>query len=87
MFREPEKEEFVFRGCQSILIAMMISTSRAKHMMSRGSVAFLAAVIEMPTAVPRLENIPVVPEFSDVHSYSPRVSECFFPRVTWYASI
>lgn len=79
MFCKPEQEEFVFRGCQSILIAMMISTSKAKHMMSHRSVALLATVIEMPTVVPRLENIPVVPEFPDVHSYSPRVSECFFP--------
>ncbi len=35
-------------------------------MLSRGCVAFLASVVEMPTVAPRLENIPIVREFLNV---------------------
>ncbi len=37
-------------------------------MMSRDCIAFLAAVVEMPTAAPGLENIPINREFSNVFS-------------------
>ncbi len=63
---------FVYRGCQSTLFATMVSTSRARQMICRGCVAFLASVIERPTAAPRLEDLPIVREFPNV----------FFPELT-----
>ncbi len=50
-FCEPG-QEFIYRGCQSALFAaMMISLARARQMMSRGCVAFLATVVTVPTVV------------------------------------
>nr|CAD1825792.1 unnamed protein product [Ananas comosus var. bracteatus] len=65
-FREPCQEEFTFRGCRSTLFATWISSARARQLMSRGCTAFLATVVEVPTAVPGLEDIPIVCEFQDV---------------------
>ncbi len=63
---EPGQVEFVYRGHQSTLFAATISSARARQMMSRGCIPFLAIVVEVPTATPGLEDIPVVREYSDV---------------------
>nr|CAD1837511.1 unnamed protein product [Ananas comosus var. bracteatus] len=65
-FREPGQKEFTFRGCRSTLFATWISSARARQLMSRGCVVFLAIVTEVPTAAPGLEDIPIVREFPDV---------------------
>ncbi len=65
-FRELGQKEFIYRGCQSTMFAAMISSTRAMQMMSQGCVTFLATVVEMPTAAPGLEDIPIVREFPDV---------------------
>nr|CAD1833547.1 unnamed protein product [Ananas comosus var. bracteatus] len=65
-FRKPGQEEFTFRGCRSTLFATWISSARARQLMSRGCVAFLATVVEVPMAAPGLEDILIVREFSDV---------------------
>ncbi len=65
-FREQSQEEFVYRGCQGTLFATMISTLRARQMISRGCIPFLASVVEGPMAAPGLEDIPIVREFPDV---------------------
>nr|CAD1840482.1 unnamed protein product [Ananas comosus var. bracteatus] len=44
-FREPGQAEVVYRGCQSSLFAMTISSSRARQLISRGCVAYLATVV------------------------------------------
>nr|CAD1837163.1 unnamed protein product [Ananas comosus var. bracteatus] len=65
-FREPGQEEFTYHGCRSSLFAMMVTTSRAKKLISSGCVAYLATVVETRRETPVLEDIPVVQEFSDV---------------------
>nr|CAD1823326.1 unnamed protein product [Ananas comosus var. bracteatus] len=66
-FREPGQAEVVYRGCQSSLFAMTISSSRARQLISRGCVAYLATVVlRGETDAPRIEDIPVVREFGDV---------------------
>lgn len=47
---------------------MTTSTSQARQRMSSEYVAFLATVVEVLAMVPRLEDISVVREFSDVFS-------------------
>ncbi len=49
-----------------MLFAVTVSSVRARQKMSRGCVAFLAAVVEVPTATLGLEDILIVHEFSDV---------------------
>ncbi len=63
IFREPGQEEFVYRGCQSALFVVTISSARARQMMSHGCVAFQAAVVKVPTAAPGLKGISIVREF------------------------
>nr|CAD1817219.1 unnamed protein product [Ananas comosus var. bracteatus] len=66
-FREPRQTEVVFRGCQSSLFAMTISSSRARQLISRDSIAYLAnVVVKGDDDTPRIEDIPVVREFQDV---------------------
>ncbi len=66
IFREPEHKEFIYRGCQTTMFTATISLLRARRMLSRGCVVFLATVVEVPTAVLRLEDIPVFCEFSNI---------------------
>nr|CAD1832752.1 unnamed protein product [Ananas comosus var. bracteatus] len=66
-FREPGQAEVVYRGCQSSLFAMTISSSRARQLISRGCVAYLATVVlRGEDDAPKIEDIPVVREFGDV---------------------
>ncbi len=65
-FREPVQQEFIYRGCRSTLFAATIYSAWARQMMSRGCIAFLAIVVEVPMAAPGLEDIPIVREFPDV---------------------
>nr|CAD1835607.1 unnamed protein product [Ananas comosus var. bracteatus] len=66
-FREPGHTEVVFRGCRSSLFAMSISSSRARQLISRGCVAYLASVVlRGEDDTHRIEDIPVVREFQDV---------------------
>nr|CAD1839664.1 unnamed protein product [Ananas comosus var. bracteatus] len=66
-FREPGQTEVVFSGCRSSLFAMTISSSRARQLISRGCVAYLASVVlRGEDDTPRVEDIPVVREFQDV---------------------
>nr|CAD1842393.1 unnamed protein product [Ananas comosus var. bracteatus] len=66
-FREPGKAEVVYRGCQSSLFAMTISSSRARQLISRGCVAYLATVVLRDDVdASMIEDIPVVREFGDV---------------------
>nr|CAD1842419.1 unnamed protein product [Ananas comosus var. bracteatus] len=66
-FREPGQAEVVYRGCKSSLFAMTISSSRARQLISRGCVAYLATVVlRGDVDAPRIEDIPVVREFGDV---------------------
>nr|CAD1834482.1 unnamed protein product [Ananas comosus var. bracteatus] len=44
-FREPRQTEVVFRGCRSSLFAMSISSFRARQLISRGCVTYLASVV------------------------------------------
>nr|CAD1821842.1 unnamed protein product [Ananas comosus var. bracteatus] len=65
-FREPGQAEVVYRGYQSSLFAT-ISSSRARQLINRGCVAYLATVVlRGDTDAHRIENIPVVREFGDV---------------------
>nr|CAD1844011.1 unnamed protein product [Ananas comosus var. bracteatus] len=59
-FREPGQEEFTFKGCGSTLFATWISSARVRQLISRGCIAFLATVVEVPTAASGLEDIPIV---------------------------
>nr|CAD1818072.1 unnamed protein product [Ananas comosus var. bracteatus] len=64
-FREPGQTEVMFRGCQSLLFAMSISLSRARQLISRGCVAYLASIVlRDEDDTPRIEDIPIVREFS-----------------------
>nr|CAD1817899.1 unnamed protein product [Ananas comosus var. bracteatus] len=66
-FRELRQEDVVYRGCQSSLFAMTISSSRARQLISRGCIAYLASVVLRGVDdTPRIEDIPVVREFCDV---------------------
>nr|CAD1829905.1 unnamed protein product [Ananas comosus var. bracteatus] len=66
-FREPGQTEVVFSGCRSSLFAMSISSFRARQLISRGCVAYLASVVlRGENDTPRIEDIPVVREFQDV---------------------
>ncbi len=56
----------MYQGCKSTLLATMISTSRAKHLMNSECIAYLAKVVEVPKATSRFENIPIVQELFDV---------------------
>lgn len=60
IFCEPNLEKFIYRDYRSILFAMTISTSKAKQLMNRESVAYLAFVVEMPTTTPRCEDILII---------------------------
>nr|CAD1831628.1 unnamed protein product [Ananas comosus var. bracteatus] len=65
-FREPGQTEVVFCGCRSSLFAMTISSSRARQLISRGCVAYLASVVLRGVDdTLRIEDIPVVREFQD----------------------
>nr|CAD1837476.1 unnamed protein product [Ananas comosus var. bracteatus] len=66
-FREPGQTEVVFSGCRSSLFVMTISSFRARQLISRGCVAYLASVmLRGEDDTPRVEDIPVVREFQDV---------------------
>nr|CAD1821723.1 unnamed protein product [Ananas comosus var. bracteatus] len=57
-FREPGQTEVIFRGCQSSLFAMTISSSRARQLISRGCIAYLASVVVRgDDDTPRIEDI------------------------------
>ncbi len=49
-----------------MLFAATISSVRVRQMMSGGCIAFLATMVEVPTAAPRFEDILIIREFPDV---------------------
>ncbi len=59
-------QELTYGGCRSTLFAATVSSAKVKRMMSRGCIACLATVVEVPTAAPELKDIPIVCEFLDV---------------------
>nr|CAD1820407.1 unnamed protein product [Ananas comosus var. bracteatus] len=66
-FKELGQTEVVFRGCRSSLFAISISSSRARQLISRGCVAYLASVVlRAEDDTPRIKDILVVWEFQDV---------------------
>nr|CAD1830060.1 unnamed protein product [Ananas comosus var. bracteatus] len=66
IFREPGQQEFVYKGCQSSLFAMTISSSRARQLIRRGCVAYLASISVSNGEAVKIDDIPVVREFGDV---------------------
>nr|CAD1829264.1 unnamed protein product [Ananas comosus var. bracteatus] len=74
-FREPGQTEVVFRGCRSSLFAMTISSSRARQLISRGCIAYLASfVLKGDDDTPRIEDIRWCGNFRTCFRLSYRVS-------------
>nr|CAD1835720.1 unnamed protein product [Ananas comosus var. bracteatus] len=65
-FREPGQQEVVYKGYRSSLFAMTISSSRARQLIRRGCVAYLASISVSDGEAVKIDDIPVVREFRDV---------------------
>ncbi|EOY08795.1 Uncharacterized protein TCM_023962 [Theobroma cacao] len=58
--------EVVFAGERRVLPSCVISTIKALKLVQKGYPAYLAHVIVTSKGVPKLEDVPIVNEFSDV---------------------
>ncbi|CAL9019118.1 unnamed protein product, partial [Prunus brigantina] len=66
VFRSPGQTEAVFHGERRVLPSCLISAIRAKRLLKKGCVGYLAHIINTQGSTMNLEDIPVVCEFSDV---------------------
>ena len=64
--RTPNKDEVTFIGERSNHLSNVISAATARIMVQKGCEAYLAYVIEMEKARPRVSDIPTVSDFSDL---------------------
>ncbi|WRX23676.1 hypothetical protein QQP08_016163 [Theobroma cacao] len=60
--------EVVFAGERRVLPSCVISAIKALKLVQKGYLAYLAHVIDTSKGVPKLEDVPIVNEFSDVFS-------------------
>ena len=66
MLAKPETDPFVWEGDYTSTPVRIISFLRAKRMVSKGCLAFLAHLRDDITQVPSIESVSVVREFLDV---------------------
>ena len=66
IFRRPGLPEVVFHGEVGRPLPRLISALTAKKLLSKGYQGYLAYVVDTRTSGARLEDIPVVRDFSDV---------------------
>ena len=65
-FYRPGEPEITFCGVRKILSSSMMSVMMAGKMLRKSYIGYLAYVVEVREDDVRLEDIPVVREFSDV---------------------
>ena len=66
MFRPPREPEFRFKGSRMHALPRVISALGAKRLLRKGCQGYLAHVLDTRKEVLKLDDIPVVREFSDV---------------------
>ncbi|WRX26676.1 Reverse transcriptase domain - like 10 [Theobroma cacao] len=66
ILQNSERAEIVFAGERRILPSCVISAIKASKLVQKGYPAYLAHVIDASNGEPKLEDIPIVSEFSDV---------------------
>ncbi|KAI5327428.1 hypothetical protein L3X38_026824 [Prunus dulcis] len=66
VLRSPGQPEVVFRGERRVLQSCLISAIKAKRLLEKGCVGYLAHIIDTRGTILNLEDVPVVCEFSDV---------------------
>ncbi|CAL8163124.1 unnamed protein product [Prunus armeniaca] len=66
VLRSPGQPEVVFRGKRRVLQSCVISAIRAKRLLKKGCVGYLAHIIDTQGVTLNLEDVPVVCEFPDV---------------------
>ncbi|GMY21279.1 Transposon Ty3-G Gag-Pol polyprotein [Fagus crenata] len=66
IFRILGQPEFYFEGERKVKLLSVISALQAKCMLRKGCIGFLAYVIDSKAKEEKLEDIPIVKEFSDV---------------------
>jgi len=65
-FRLPSEAEFKFIGTKVNVDPNIISAVQCKRLLEDGSQAYLACLVETPREEKKIEEIPVVPEFTNV---------------------
>ncbi|XP_077217941.1 uncharacterized protein LOC143852443 [Tasmannia lanceolata] len=65
-FEIPGEEKFCFEGSGAHSTPMVLSAMQACRLLRQGCEAFLASVVEVNDNDMKIENIPVVREFTDV---------------------
>ncbi|WRX20683.1 Reverse transcriptase domain - like 10 [Theobroma cacao] len=68
VLQNSEGVEVVFAGERRVLPSCVISTIKALKLVWKGYLAYLAHVIDTSKGEPKLEDVPIVNEFSDVFS-------------------
>ena len=66
IFGDPRNPEFVYHGSKPLKSVKFISAMKARTLISHGCQGFLASVKDKTVESPKIENLPVICEFSDV---------------------
>jgi hypothetical protein len=64
--KKPGESEFIFYGERRIFPSCVISATIARRLLRKQCLAYLAYVVDVQVREPKLENLSVVREFSDV---------------------
>ncbi|KAA0053247.1 DNA/RNA polymerases superfamily protein [Cucumis melo var. makuwa] len=65
-FRKPGFVEMVFRGMRKVVSRSLISVLKAKKLLRKGCIAFLAHIVVVQREKLKPEDVPVVKEFLDI---------------------
>ncbi|KAL4013593.1 hypothetical protein IC575_025765 [Cucumis melo] len=66
VFRKPGFAKVVFRGVRKVVSRSLISVLKAKKLLRKGGIAFLAHIVVVQREKLKPEDVPVVKEFLDV---------------------